>query len=255
MTNDRSMDELISQWLEEEAPRELPDRVLRSTFERLRRTPQERRRWPIRLLPSSRLALALAAAIIVLIIGVAALRIGGGPSVAGPGPGISFPAPSAASPPSTPAATVFTSTRYGYSITVTTDWSISSTPGTWNGITDANNHGGDPGTDLFVDPGATFVVHVGVRPIAAGTTLQQWVGQESTKSVLTGCKMGPADPPITVGAGAVVLVRGVCAELDVTNAFLVRDTRGFLVAWANLIGHEAAAQPAFRQVLASLQVR
>ncbi len=44
MPTDRQLDETISGWLEAEAPRQLPDRVLRATFEQTRKTGQ-RGRW------------------------------------------------------------------------------------------------------------------------------------------------------------------------------------------------------------------
>ncbi|MEA2678013.1 MAG: hypothetical protein QOJ81_2154 [Chloroflexota bacterium] len=40
MNSDRQLDQRISKWLEGEAPRQLPDRVLSATFERTRKMPQ-----------------------------------------------------------------------------------------------------------------------------------------------------------------------------------------------------------------------
>jgi hypothetical protein len=40
--DDKQLDQRINQWLEGEAPRQLPDRVLNATFERTRKLPQQR---------------------------------------------------------------------------------------------------------------------------------------------------------------------------------------------------------------------
>ena len=89
MTQDRSVDERISGWLFEEAPDQLPDRVLQATFERTRPS-RQRRAMPgwrpsmIRITPT---AIAVgAAAILIVIIGVALLPRSNQPAVGGPGP-------------------------------------------------------------------------------------------------------------------------------------------------------------------------
>ncbi len=106
MTQDRSVDERISAWLLEEAPDQLPDRVLQATFERTRPSRQRRaflgwRSPMIRITPT---AIAVgAAAILVIAIGVALLprpnqSVGGGP---GPSPSASStPAPTTLPTPS-----------------------------------------------------------------------------------------------------------------------------------------------------------
>ena len=45
MTSQEQLDQKISRWLEGEAPRQMPDRVLRATFERTR-TSRQQERWP-----------------------------------------------------------------------------------------------------------------------------------------------------------------------------------------------------------------
>jgi Tol biopolymer transport system component len=88
MTRDRSVDERISAWLQDEAPDQLPDRVLQATFERTRPTRQRRTIFGWRPSPMSRLTTGLiavgAAAIAIVVIGVA-LRPAQ-PSVGGPSP-------------------------------------------------------------------------------------------------------------------------------------------------------------------------
>lgn len=77
MTRDRSVDERIRNWLFEEAPDQLPDRVLRATFERTR--PSRQRRmflgWrPIPMRSTTTTAIAVgAAAIVLLVIGATQL--------------------------------------------------------------------------------------------------------------------------------------------------------------------------------------
>jgi len=77
MTRDRSDDGRISQWLQQEAPDQLPDRVLRATFERTRASRQRRTNPWWRPLPMTRLiptGIAVgAAAIVIAIAGVAIL--------------------------------------------------------------------------------------------------------------------------------------------------------------------------------------
>jgi Tol biopolymer transport system component len=89
MTRSRSVDERISEWLLEEAPDQLPDRVLQATFERTR--PGRRRRpflgWrliPMRSRTSAAIAVG-AAAIVLLVVGVTQLPRSN-PSVGGLSP-------------------------------------------------------------------------------------------------------------------------------------------------------------------------
>jgi Tol biopolymer transport system component len=87
MTQDRSLEERISSWLIDEAPRQLPDRVLQATFERTRPSRQHRRpRWwtPLSAQPLAPAAvLAAAAAVGAIAIGLALLPRSN-PSVGGP---------------------------------------------------------------------------------------------------------------------------------------------------------------------------
>jgi Tol biopolymer transport system component len=122
MTRDRSVGERISAWLLEGAPDQLPDRVLRATFERTRPTRQRRtfigwRHYPmIRVSPA---AIAVgAAAIAVLAVGVALLprsnpSVGGGssaPPTLSPNPS---PSPTLAPITGLPGRFAFSSNRSG----------------------------------------------------------------------------------------------------------------------------------------------
>ena len=108
MNQDRSVDERISVWLHEEAPDQLPNRVLQATFERTRPTRQRRNAPWVEEFPIIRVSPAAiavgATAMAVLVIGVALLprsdpSAGGAPSV--------LPSASPASSPSAdPTATL-----------------------------------------------------------------------------------------------------------------------------------------------------
>jgi len=76
MTIDRQLDDRISRWLEAEAPRQLPDRVLRATFERTRRTRQHAG-WQAVLgrLLVNRMFAALAGVAAVVVVAVVAVGL------------------------------------------------------------------------------------------------------------------------------------------------------------------------------------
>jgi hypothetical protein len=76
MSTDRQLDEQISGWLEAEAPRQLPDLVLRATFQRTRKTRQQGR-WRALLgrIHMPRPVLALASAAVVVAVAAAALSL------------------------------------------------------------------------------------------------------------------------------------------------------------------------------------
>jgi hypothetical protein len=76
MKTERQLDERISGWLEAEAPRQLPDQVLRATFERTRKTSQ-RDGWQAVLgrLQMNRLVPALVSGVAIVLVAVVALGI------------------------------------------------------------------------------------------------------------------------------------------------------------------------------------
>lgn len=88
MPTDRPLDNRISRWLEAEAPTQLPDRVLRATFERTRRTRQEAS-WQqvLRRLQMNRMIFGLGGAAVVVLAAVLAL-------------GLYFNSPGVGTPPS-----------------------------------------------------------------------------------------------------------------------------------------------------------
>jgi hypothetical protein len=103
MPTDRQLDDSISRWLEAEAPGQVPDRVLRATFERTRRTRQEAS-WQavLRRLQMNRLILALGGAAAVVVVAFVALGpYSNQPGVGAP-PAVEPTAPPTASPPPAP---------------------------------------------------------------------------------------------------------------------------------------------------------
>lgn len=112
MDNGKQLDQRISKWLEGEAPRQLPDRVLNVTFERTRKMPQQRGwRGLVTKLHVAQLMPALGAAVVLfLMVGLAAglwvnrPGIGGASSPTPPVAPTASPSPAPTEPP-TPAPT------------------------------------------------------------------------------------------------------------------------------------------------------
>jgi hypothetical protein len=117
MPTDRQLDDRISRWLEAEAPTQLPDRVLRATFERTRKARQQSGwRALLRRMHVNRFVVALGGAAAVVVVAALALGIYGS-GVGGPGSSPTAspeasptpapsptPEPSVAEPTSRPAA-------------------------------------------------------------------------------------------------------------------------------------------------------
>jgi hypothetical protein len=109
MTTQKQLDEKISKWLEAEAPSQLPDHVLRTTFERTRKSRQHGG-WRALLgrTDMNRFAFRLgSAAVVVLVAGLALSLWPDLPGIGGPPPLLSA-TPTATAPPSgepTPAST------------------------------------------------------------------------------------------------------------------------------------------------------
>jgi hypothetical protein len=130
---DRKLDQMISDWLETEAPRRVSDRVLGATFERTRRTKQQSG-WRVLLgkLSMPRFMPALASAAIVLVVGIVALGLYfNRPNVA-----VDPSSTPSASPTATPASPeVFTEIAPGEMVDIP-DWPLSerrSPPWVWTG--------------------------------------------------------------------------------------------------------------------------
>lgn len=146
MPTERQLDNKISRWLEAEAPMQLPDRVLRATFERTRKTRQQAT-WQalLRRLQVNRMFAALAGVAVVVVVALVAVGlyfnqpggIGGVPPTPTQAPSptatppptaaltatpepTSQPTQSPASPP--PLTQSFTSTVHGISVSYPEGW-------------------------------------------------------------------------------------------------------------------------------------
>lgn len=154
---DKKLDQTISDWLEAERPGQLPDRVLRATFERTRNT-RQRVGW--RVLPwkfsMPRFAPALASAAIVLVVVVVAVGIyfdgqrgiGRNPTASPPRGPTTSPSPSSTPEPARGSFT-FTSTIHDVSIEYPSTWEVRPATETWDRgafTFDA------PGVDVIFDP-------------------------------------------------------------------------------------------------------
>ena len=109
MPTQKQLDDRISRWLEAEAPMQLPDRVLRATFERTRGTRQQGG-WQtvLRRTQMNRLIFALGGAAAVLVVAFIALgRYGNQPGGAG-----GAPSPSSITSQSVPPAPTSTPSPY-----------------------------------------------------------------------------------------------------------------------------------------------
>ena len=146
---DRKLDQTISDWLEAEAPGQMPDRVLRATFERTRETRQQvgwravlRRPQMNRLIALCGTAVVVAVAAMALGIYVnrAGLDVGGQPT-----PSVS------PSPPPSPGAgfSRFSSTIHGISIDYPSNWQVRPATESWNHDAFAFDA---PGVDVIFDP-------------------------------------------------------------------------------------------------------
>ena len=109
MPTEKQLDDRISRWLDAEAPIQLPDRVLRATFERTRETRQQGG-WQavLRRTQMNRLIFALGGAAAVLVVALVALgRYGNQPGGVG-----GQPSPSSITSPSAPPAPTATPRPY-----------------------------------------------------------------------------------------------------------------------------------------------
>lgn len=111
MDNDKQLNQRISKWLEGEAPRQLPDRVLSATFERTRKMPQQRGwRGLVAKLHVAQLMPALGAAVVlVFMVALAAGLWVNRPGIGGassPTPAIPTAEASPSDQPTEPSATL-----------------------------------------------------------------------------------------------------------------------------------------------------
>jgi hypothetical protein len=213
MNGQRSVEERISLWLEEEAVGQLPDRVLDASFERTRGLRQRpgpsvwRSMVMSRPIPS---LIAVGAAAILLIVGVSFLR----PLVSPNGVGGTQPTPTPTAtpvdvtptqgytPPPQPTPvpppapdTPFTSDRYGYGIEYPAGWTATPANGDWT-LADDQNSALTGHSDHFIDNRLTGDLQTFMSAWSVpldGMTGDQWIRAYCTP---------PQDDPSWCDAGA-----------------------------------------------------
>jgi hypothetical protein len=256
MTVERSIEERISRWLIEGAAIELPDRVLRATFERTRRTRQRRvsrRLWLLRR-RSRGLAVAIGGAVLVAAIGAGIGLLAGEPSTGSTASARPSSPSLSPSPLITPEPKVFTSSAHGYAITLTMEWTVRPDPRPWDGDS-AQNPGADAGMDYYITGRPGEWLEVGVVSIGPGTALQAWADGEAPRTRLAGCSVSPPTTRLTVTGGPVVMARASCDHQIVTSAYLVRGSRGILIRSGVIQQAEGPGRPAFDHFVGSLELR
>jgi hypothetical protein len=178
MTRTRSTDERISQWLEEAAVGQLPDRVLDATFETTRELRQARastwRPFPMpRPIPAM---VAVGAAVIIVAVGVVYFRPDPSNNV-----GVTPPRPTQITTP-TPTPTIdptldrsswlmFDSERYGFSIGHPADWMVMPATRTWTSATDIDDWR-SPAHEAFISPNASVRVSAWSAPLEPRATIE-----------------------------------------------------------------------------------
>jgi hypothetical protein len=164
MPVDRQLDDRISRWLEAEAPMQLPDRVLRATFERTRKTRQEAGwRAVLGRFQMNRLLFALGGVAAVAVVAVVAVGlyfnqpggIGGVPPTPTPAP-----SPTAAPSPDPTASPAPTATPRPSIQPLPQEGSI--TPGTYTFEVDTTCHDGHPLCPADGGPPAPLTLEVTV---------------------------------------------------------------------------------------------
>jgi hypothetical protein len=150
---------------------------------------------------------------------------------------------------------VFQSNRFGYTIALNSDWTMTENPGSWDGTTDPTRSMVDTidaGTDRFNNSNLGQWIEIGVQPISTGVSLGDWVSTEAHKATLPGCTYEPPGRARKIGDSEVVVVRGTCATLTTLDVLFVVGGRGVLVQWATWTTTEAQAEPGFLDLLATL---
>jgi Tol biopolymer transport system component len=239
MTRDVTFDERIHAWLLEEAPGQLPDRVLAGTFERTRRAPQRRsalaRRNRPMVAPSIRL-IAVGAAALVALIGILILT-GGTPA---PAPSQTTQVtPSAAAVASGPATSAKGQIAFDRSVDGNTDIYLVNVDGTGlERLTD------DPAADTQARWSPDGKLLVFVRTAVPDTESDVYILDVATKveTRLTNLPGVEADPHISPDGSRIVYAHwpdqpGIYVmDVDGSGSRLVRagtsDTEG-LIEWGS----------------------
>ena len=233
MTDDRSLERAARSWLET-GPTEAPDHAVDAALLRIQTTPQERD-WhvPRRARPMTRTGrlLAGAAAVAVLLVGGALFRLGTGTQVGGSAP--SSPAPASHATPTAspyaipPLAASFRSTRYGYTIGIAADWTV--TPGTAPWIGPDNS---DPSVDTIHITGTYSFITVTSQAMRPGQTYQAFVQAYHDFSGRCAGGLVSTWDPISIG-GLEGLVHPGC---NAREAIVLAGSR----AYAFILGYDSS---------------
>lgn len=232
---DRAVEQRITTWLTEDTSGHLPDRVLRAVFDETSVMRQQRTVlgivWPMsfsRRTSGIAFAAAVAAAAVVVLVGLDVFGFRAGSSVGGTG---------------RPFAT-YESPRYEYSIRYPEHWSVR--PATqslgeheipWDYSPSIDRYGaGDGGAGIIV----------AAEPVAAGITLEQW------RSVPLTCGTPTKEERISLGGEPGWLnIYARCYDLFHLWAVAMHDGRVYQVIWLNVPGTEDADRALFDRVLRS----
>lgn len=206
MNTPRDTDAILAAWLED-GPAVLPDQTRRAIAVNTRTTRQARHpMWaPWRTPAMNPLArMAVAAVALVVVVGGAVYLLsptgtspggvgGGPPSTTAPSPS---PSPTTGPAPSASAARLpFTSTRYGYSLSMPAGWRTIPSTRAWTLTVDRNDWM-SPGSDQYRAAGDSLLFTVFAAPIPSGTTGADWIAayvKPDAKSSPGSCSLVPVD--------------------------------------------------------------
>jgi hypothetical protein len=184
MPTDQQPDDRISRWLEAEAPIQLPDRVLRATFERTRKTRQQAG-WQavLRRLQMNRLIFALGGAAAVVVVALVAL----GPYSSQTGVGALGSVEPTASPPPAPEGAMTPGTYAAHPLSEPNDsLTVAFTvPEGWTSLVGDTGAGGldliPTGQPDTGPPGGTFIQFLDVTTLNGD--ICAWAGTDDDISV------------------------------------------------------------------------
>jgi hypothetical protein len=203
MSTERDFDRIAEAWLAE-GPSELADRVLDAALDEVHLTHQRRRPLVPRRTPTLSIPLRLAAGIaIIAIVGYAGLTFLKGPGIGSTPPPTPTSMPTA-SPALTPAPaatlapidttgwTTYTSSRYGFTLSLPPGWTSEPGDHDWTWQDDATNWL-STGADRFQAPGRAILVSAWTVPMEPGQIIESWSDVEAwartycERTANTGC--------------------------------------------------------------------
>jgi hypothetical protein len=143
---------------------------------------------------------------------------------------------------------IFTSNRYGYSVVVSTGWSMYQAPGEW--APDTQPGVGNPGVDAFSNQTLDQRILVVATPVADGTALEGWA---KNVALIT-------PPQCSTDSSVSSTLGGERAQLwdihcddgaQVFKVAAVHRGRGYLLAFLSLAKFEIADRNLFASVIRS----